>query len=291
MNAFNQLYSDMLRALHRAFNGAPAEIAATIDPMHALRRQAQELMQMPSGDGLTTAGPSFEWMPPVQASASAARTPCAITVEQDGPLVVEGGVPITRKSIVYSEWHEPMTWRKDATLPTRERYRLCRCGQSAHKPYCDSTHRRARFDGTETAPTEPSVTRQRPVSGPHITVTDDQMLCTHAGFCGNRKEKVWDQIPRAGDSLVRFDLIQRLERCPSGRLSYELEDGPVEPDHGRAIAVTKDGPYWVTGEIPVTLSDGRTLEVRNRVMLCRCGQSANKPLCDGSHRAAKFRDG
>jgi hypothetical protein len=90
---------------------------------------------------------------------------------------------------------------------------------------------------------------------------------------------------------VRFDVIQRVERCPSGRLSYDLGDGPIEPDLPRAISVTKDGPYWVTGGIPVTMSDGRTLETRNRVELCRCGHSSNKPLCDGSHRDIKFTDG
>lgn len=46
----------------------------------------------------------------------------------------------------------------------------------------------------------------------------------------------------------------------------------------------------VTGGIPVTTSDGRTIETRNRVTLCRCGQSANKPLCDGAHKDVGFTD-
>lgn len=292
MDAFNQRYSDMLRALHRAFNGEPALMASTIRGMHELRTRAQELMQMPTGDGLTSAGPSFEWCPPA-ADVNAADTPPAfsIVVEQDGPYVVSGGVPLVRKSIVYSEWHEPMSWRKDGDLEAPTVSRLCRCGQSARKPYCDNTHRRIAFDGTETAPVEPSVTRQERVHAERIAVSDDRVLCSHAGFCGNRVEKIWNQLERAGDSRVRFDIIQRVERCPSGRLTYDLGDGPIEPDLPRAIAVTKDGPYWVTGGIPVTMADGRTLETRNRVELCRCGQSANKPLCDGSHRPAGFTDG
>jgi CDGSH-type Zn-finger protein len=39
----------------------------------------------------------------------------------------------------------------------------------------------------------------------------------------------------------------------------------------------------VRGGIPIESANGKTYAVRNRVTLCRCGQSANKPLCDGSH--------
>jgi CDGSH-type Zn-finger protein len=46
-----------------------------------------------------------------------------------------------------------------------------------------------------------------------------------------------------------------------------------------------NGPLWIRGGIPVAGADGREYEVRNRVTLCRCGRSNNKPLCDGSHAA------
>jgi CDGSH-type Zn-finger protein len=42
--------------------------------------------------------------------------------------------------------------------------------------------------------------------------------------------------------------------------------------------------------VPVAASDGTALETRNRMTLCRCGNSANKPLCDGSHVKAGFHD-
>jgi CDGSH-type Zn-finger protein len=50
------------------------------------------------------------------------------------------------------------------------------------------------------------------------------------------------------------------------------------------------GPLWVRGGIPITSSDGKRLEVRNRVALCRCGASKNKPYCDGTHVSIHFRD-
>ena len=294
MDGFNRLYSDVLRALHRAFNGEPGQMLASMGGMMQLRSRAEELMQMPSGDGLTTAGPSFDYvaLPATVAAATADTEPAGftITVVKDGPYLVEGGVPLSRKSIVYSEWHEPMTWRTDADLGARPRYRLCRCGESKHKPFCDSTHTRVGFDGTETAPTTPSEERRERAEATHITVTDERGLCTRAGFCGNRVTNVWNLLEQAEDSRARFEIIQRVERCPSGRLAYELEGTAIEPHLPKAVAVRKDGPYWVTGGIAVTRADGAPVETRNRVELCRCGQSSNKPFCDGTHFAIKFKD-
>jgi CDGSH-type Zn-finger protein len=147
------------------------------------------------------------------------------------------------------------------------------------------------FDGTETASVDPSIGRRERLTREHITVTDDKSLCTIAGFCGNHVEHVWEMLDHAEDSRMRFAIVQRVERCPSGRLVHERSGVPIEPDLPKGIAVTKDGPYWVTGGVTIALSDGRMLEVRNRVELCRCGKSLNKPLCDGSHKAAGFKEG
>jgi CDGSH-type Zn-finger protein len=46
----------------------------------------------------------------------------------------------------------------------------------------------------------------------------------------------------------------------------------------------------VRGGVRVTGADGQDYEVRNRVTLCRCGASANKPFCDGSHQETGFTD-
>jgi CDGSH-type Zn-finger protein len=50
-------------------------------------------------------------------------------------------------------------------------------------------------------------------------------------------------------------------------------------------------PIWVRGGICIESADGTPYEVRNRVTLCRCGASANKPFCDGQHAAVGFEDG
>jgi CDGSH-type Zn-finger protein len=83
-----------------------------------------------------------------------------------------------------------------------------------------------------------------------------------------------------------------IERCPSGALRYRLaaNEEEIEPELPVGVGVIDDGPLWVTGGVAITGADGSLLERRNRVTLCRCGQSANKPLCDGTHRTAGFVD-
>ena len=51
------------------------------------------------------------------------------------------------------------------------------------------------------------------------------------------------------------------------------------------------GPLWVKGGVAIEASDGFAYETRNRVTLCRCGRSSNKPFCDGTHCKTKFNDG
>jgi CDGSH-type Zn-finger protein len=50
------------------------------------------------------------------------------------------------------------------------------------------------------------------------------------------------------------------------------------------------GPIWVRGGIEIESAEGHAYQVRNRVTLCRCGKSQNKPFCDGSHVAHGFHD-
>ena len=215
-----------------------------------------------------------------------------ITVQPNGPYIVFGNVPLVRKSEVISEHGEPLTWKKDEVLKTGERYALCRCGQSSAKPFCDGSHAHADFDGGEVADTGNISEREVIYEGTRIFVKDDRSVCIHSGFCGDRISNVWKMTLDSHDTQVRARMMSMIERCPSGALSYSLEsDGEnLEPDLPVEIAITPDGALWVSGGIPVERSDGQPLEVRNRVTLCRCGGSSNKPLCDGTHKEIGFSE-
>jgi CDGSH-type Zn-finger protein len=59
-----------------------------------------------------------------------------------------------------------------------------------------------------------------------------------------------------------------------------------------AVVVTPypDGPLLVRGDVDIVAPDGTVVPRRRRtIALCRCGLSALKPFCDGSHKAAGFR--
>ncbi len=230
-----------------------------------------------------------------------ARQDKCIIIEKNGPYVVQGDVPLVRKTQIVSEYGEPLTWQKGETLQTDETYRLCRCGQSSNKPFCDDTHLRCGFDGTETA--EITTTAERRVvhkGGTGIVVRRDFSLCIDSGFCGNRLTNVQKMTPHSDDTQIRAQIIAMVERCPSGSYTYALDAGTadIEPDLPQQVAVTTEitsdgpiaGPLWVTGRIPIQRSDGQPFETRNRVTLCNCGRSNNTPLCDGSHRSPDAAD-
>lgn len=217
-----------------------------------------------------------------------------IVIRKDGPYEIHGGLQLVRKRQVVSEYGEPLTWRKEETLETPETYELCRCGRSDKKPFCDATHALVEFDGTETADTGSTVDRQATKNGTGIVVKRDFSVCASSGFCGNRAGNISKLVPKTEDTQVRAQVMAMIERCPSGSYTYSIERGgpDMEPDLPRQVAVTTEitaegpiaGPLWVTGNIPIERSDGQPFETRNRVTLCNCGSSKNKPLCDGTHR-------
>jgi len=212
-----------------------------------------------------------------------------IEVTAHGPYEVSGDVPLRPRSPVESEFGEPLTWRTEDPVDHPPTYELCRCGQSSNKPFCDGTHAFVRFDGTEAAPVEPSSDRAERFERTGITVVNDELLCVHAGFCGNRLTNWYEMLSEMDDSVTRSHLIGMLEHCPSGALAVELGGESIEPDHPAQISPVPDGPLWVTGGITILRADGEPFEARNRVTLCRCGASSTKPLCDGTHKSIGFK--
>lgn len=210
-----------------------------------------------------------------------------IEVGENGPYEVTGAALLRMRKVV-NDAGEPVDWERREPIDADATYWLCRCGGSSDKPFCDGTHRKKGFDGTETADRGPSAERRREFAGEAIVLTDDESLCEHASFCVAGEGSAWRAARKGDAERVRHDVAC----CPSGRLEAREPDGsgPIEPDLPEEVAVVDDGPLWVRGGIPIVAADGFEYEVRNRVTLCRCGASANKPFCDGSHEEIGFTD-
>jgi CDGSH-type Zn-finger protein len=220
-----------------------------------------------------------------------------IKVMKDGPYLVTGCVPLAKQTIVCDAGGESADWQEGERYPDRDRYILCRCGKSATKPYCDGTHSRIGWDGTETASREAYADRAHMLEGPGMTITEVPDLCAEARYCA-AAGAIWNTIAETGDPEVRDRVIRQCQLCPAGRyVAVDTATGEaLEPGFEPSLGLVEDpeadvsGGIWVRGGIPVESADGFVYEVRNRVTLCRCGASRNKPFCDGAHCEIGFTD-
>jgi CDGSH-type Zn-finger protein len=169
---------------------------------------------------------------------------------------------------------------------------LCRCGGSKNKPFCDGTHGTKAFKDVSTA--DPAKNRRISYAGKRITIFDNRGICAHAGFCTDGLKKVFRMHEEPWidpDGAAVEEIIRTIERCPSGALSYALNNVErKEKERAPMVLVTDNGPYAVSGGIElvgVAFGDGAS---REHYTLCRCGASANKPFCDGSHWRVEFKD-
>lgn len=222
----------------------------------------------------------------------------SITVTKGGPYRITGAVPLARQTIVTDEEGFSVEWRQGETFATEREYELCRCGRSDTTPFCDGkTCERVGFDGTETASRAPYIEQAEELEGPNLVLTDAERLCSFARFC-DYGGQVWNLVGRPDEDSATL-MVRDTTRCPSGRLvSWDLRTrSAFEAEFEPSIGVVEDptqgvsGPLWVRGGIQVIAADGYRYEVRNRQTLCRCGQSRNKPFCDGTHAAIGFDDG
>lgn len=128
-----------------------------------------------------------------------------------------------------------------------------------------------------------------------VTVVWEPELCIHSGICVKGlpnvfrpKVRPWIRIDKASTE----DLINQVKCCPSGALSYRLKDEKNEnaPLVETKIEVLKNGPLLIYGTLKVFDKNGGSEIKSKTTAFCRCGQSKNKPYCDGTHVKAKFID-
>src|SRR5512133_1923204 len=214
-----------------------------------------------------------------------------IKTSKNGPYLVSGSVPLQKENAVTNALY-PQKWEPDSVFPQKSTYALCRCGKSSTMPYCDGAHIKNCFDGTECASREPLDSKAVVIEGPSLNLIDYEELCAGARFC-DAGMGTWEYTKTSDIDSHRQAAIEQACNCPAGRLvAVDKDSGKrIEPDFDTSISVTfdqsigKSGPLWVKGGIAVEACDGHVYEKRNRITLCCCGRSKNKPFCDAAHLA------
>ena len=218
-----------------------------------------------------------------------------IKVLKDGPYLVTGNVPIFEK--VITPLGETYEYIDGHDLPQAETYTLCRCGKTKNPPFCDGTHAKEGFDGTETASMEKYEDRAEFMEGADLNLRDDNR-CALARFChmedGN---SVWELLGMSNDPESKEKAIRGASNCPAGRLVAMEKSGEIyENEYEPTIEILQDPEKRVScaiavkGNIPIESAEGIIYETRNRATLCRCGESKNKPFCDATHAIVNYID-
>lgn len=219
----------------------------------------------------------------------------AIHITKGGPYHVTGSVPLDEKIITPVGHHNEL--REGRHLPQSAEYDLCRCGGSHTAPFCDGTHLAKNFDGAEVADRRPFAERiADTVNGSTMTLLDDDR-CAYARFCHREPGDVWQLTEYDQDPTNRREAIIGVSECIAGRLVEIDNDGaPLEAEKAPEISVLQDpaeatsSALYVQGPIQLVGVDGFEYEVRNRMALCRCGASQDKPFCDATHARTNYRD-
>ncbi|MEL6447818.1 MAG: CDGSH iron-sulfur domain-containing protein [Pseudomonadota bacterium] len=200
----------------------------------------------------------------------------------DGPLIIKESPPIVDAG--------------GESLAADGHGALCRCGASKTKPWCDGSHKAAGFSS---APTDAEL-RDQPLryegtaSGTRISIAYTPVLCSHAAACSKLAADTFNpsRDPWINPDEGSLESIQDvMAACPSGALSLSLDGAPHQHTTSRdsAIQIEPNGPYRVTNvalEAPFSVAGSTD----KKYVLCRCGQSKNKPFCDGTHHDVGWRD-
>jgi CDGSH-type Zn-finger protein len=201
-----------------------------------------------------------------------------ITCAKNGPMIVKG-----LDNFIDSDGQR---------LETKPAMGLCRCGASSNKPWCDGSHKNIGFtDDISLDRTEDKITRYE---GREVAILNNPLLCSVAEYCHRELESVFNEnknpwIEPDGDTLEHIKAL--IEKCPSGALSYAINEQPQRDiDRAATISIEKNGPLRITGGIELTDANRGQGASREHYTLCRCGASKNKPFCDGSHQAINFDD-
>jgi len=128
-----------------------------------------------------------------------------------------------------------------------------------------------------------------------ITIVWKPKVCIHSKLCWKELGDVFKPVERPWVNVdgASVDKIKaQIDKCPSGALSYFSnidENNASEIKVESIVEIVSNGPLLVYGNI-IVKKEGEENTTKNKVTaFCRCGHSANKPYCDGTHTKMDFK--
>jgi uncharacterized Fe-S cluster protein YjdI len=135
-----------------------------------------------------------------------------------------------------------------------------------------------------------------------VTIVWKPDTCIHSRICWTELRQVFDPTKRPWIKMDEADtekIIEQVRRCPSGALSYFMNDENAATNTSKPVIVseaaeilnikiTPNGPILVNTDCRITHSNGTEEIKKGTTALCRCGASSSKPFCDGTHGKIGF---
>jgi CDGSH-type Zn-finger protein/uncharacterized Fe-S cluster protein YjdI len=128
-----------------------------------------------------------------------------------------------------------------------------------------------------------------------LRVRENGPLAIHADM------RIWSEASQYRATLCRCGASNSKPYCDGShnaagfQATGEPQTQPSEPlavpNGTLAVKPIKDGPLQITGSLELVSGTGRTLNRVQETWLCRCGESKNKPYCDGTHKKNGFKAG
>jgi len=131
-----------------------------------------------------------------------------------------------------------------------------------------------------------------------LTILWKPSLCVHSAVCWRGEHGLPEVFSPTEKPWIKPDgaqtdrIIEQIKKCPSGALSYFINQDGEEKETITSESIVEtmpDGPLLVYGNLIVKDHHGTETRKSKVTAFCRCGASGNKPFCDGTHTKIGFK--